>query len=305
MPCKPPILDGLAGVFRMGSVSTYANKLLLSLCRVDTSRPERPFFNEANSGLLDCKVFLSVSEDDGANWTTPRLLDTSPYDKQPTPTTGPALILPDGRIAIQFELNLPYESTAPWRHLPVLKFSSNMGKTFDYHAIPAEDPENKIFYWDQRPIVLRDGKIVNFFWTWDNSKNCYHNITMTSSDDGGRTWTAPHDTGIPGQAGPGVELADGRLLIPIVDRTGNPKVVAHISADRGLSFTDKALLLSGNITDKQTASQDDMSGAWREMSAFSVGLPAAVDSGHGTVYVVWYEGIASDKTHIEFAEIQV
>ena len=81
--------------------------------------------------------------------------------------------------------------------------------------------------------------------------------------------------------------------------------MAHISADCGQSFTDEALLLSGNGTVLQAASKNDMGGTWREMTAFSVGLPAAADSGHGTVYIVWYEGMTTDKTNIEFAEIQV
>jgi hypothetical protein len=304
-PCLAPQLEGRKGIFRVGSLSTIGNRLLLTYCWVDTSRPERPFFREENSGLLDCKIFLSVSDDDGATWSEPRLLDTSPYHNQPTPTTGPMLTLPDGRVALQFELNLPYESTEVWRHLPVLKFSHDLGRTFDHVAIPAKAEDNRIFYWDQRPIVLRSGKIVDFFWTWDNVSSCYHNITMSESDDGGRSWSPVHDTGIPGQAGPGVELSDGRLAVPVVDRTAQPKIVLRLSEDQGRSFTDEVLELSGTVVDRQTAVQEDRNGAWREMTAFSLGLPAAVASGHGTVNVIWYAGLNTDQTDIEFAEARV
>ena len=82
---------------------------------------------------------------------------------------------------------------------------------------------------------------MDFFWTWDNVQSGYHNITMTSSDDGGRTWTAPHDTGIPGQAGPGVELADGRLVVPAgIWRTGpialQSRIELHLDADALVVF---------------------------------------------------------------------
>ena len=304
-PLQAPSLDGRNGVFRVGNLSVQGKRLLLTYCWVDVSRPERPFFREENAGLLDCKVFLSVSDDDGDTWSPPRLLDTAPYQNQPTPTTGPMLALPDGRVALQFELNLPYESTEPWRHLPVLKFSRDLGRTFEHVAIPAADPDNRIFYWDQRPIALRDGRIVDFFWTWDNVQSRYHNITTTASADGGRTWSPVHDTGLPGQAGPGVELPDGRLAVPVVDRTGRPKIVLHISADGGRSFTAEALEMGGQEPDRQTAVQADRNGAWREMTAFSLGLPAAVLTARGTIGVIWYAGLATDRTDIAFAEVEV
>ncbi len=304
-PCDAPQVDGRVGIFRTGNLSACGKRLLCTYCWVDVSRPERPFFREENSGLLDCKPFLSVSDDDGATWTSARLLDASPYQNQPTPTTGAMLPLPDGRAMLQFELNLPYEATEPWRHLPVLKFTRDLGETFEQVAVPAADPDNRIFYWDQRPIVLKSGKIVDFFWTWDNVQSGYHNITMTASDDGGRTWTAPHDTGIPGQAGPGVELADGRLVVPVVDRTAQPKIGLRISEDQGRSFTDEVLELGGKSPDRQMAAQEDRNGAWREMTAFSLGLPTAVLSPKGTVDVVWYAGLATDQTDIDFAEVEV
>ena len=303
IPVQAPLLDGKPGVFRMGALSVRGSQLLMLLCRVDVSRPERPFFNEANSGLLDCKVYLAISDDEGNTWSEPRLLDSAPYDRQPTPTTGPALVLPDGRIAVQFELNLPYDSTDPWRHLPVLKFSADLGRSFEYAAVPAGDPTNRIFYWDQRPVALADGELVNFYWTWDNAENAYRNITMTSSVDGGRSWSQPRDTGVPGQAGPGFELPDGRLVVPLVDRTARPKIMLRVSTDRGRSFTDEALCLSGEELERQTGAQDDMGGAWREMTAFSLGLPAAVRSAGDTACVIWYAGEATDQTDIHFAEV--
>ena len=303
--CPAPLVDGRDGVFRVGALSAIGGRILLTYCWVDTSHPERPFFREENSGLLDCKVFLCVSDDDGETWSEPRQLDTSPYQNQPTPITGPMLSMPDGRSILQFELNLPYESTEPWRHLPVLKFSRDLGRSFDSVAIPAASPDNSIFYWDQRPIVLKSGKNVDFFWTWDNLQSRYHNITMTESTDGGLTWAPVRDTGIAGQAGPGVELADGRIVIPVVDRTAQPKIVLRVSEDQGRSFTPDILELGGKAPDQQTAAQADRNGAWREMTAFSLGLPTAVPSNHGTVYAIWYAGPATDQTDIDFAEVQI
>lgn len=304
IPCRPQKLDGKDGVFRMGSVSCLGERVLMLICRVDTSRPERPFYNESNQGLLDCTVFLSISDDNGDTWSEPRQLDTAPYNHQPTPTTGPVLVLPDGRIAIQFELNKPFDSPEPWRHLPVLKFSDDQAQTFTHTAVAAADADNNIFYWDQRPLVLRSGKLVDFFWTWDNAKSIYHNLSRTCSEDGGKSWSAVHDTGIPGQPGVSAELADGRIAVPVVDRTSNPKVLLRVTEDQGLSFIPETLQLSGHLK-KQTDKQANVNGAWREMTAFSLGLPAAALSPNNTVYVVWYEGEATDQTNIQFAEVEL
>ena len=136
-----PEVDGRIGYFRSAQPSAAPDgRLLMHLCWVDGSRPGAPFFNEANSGLLDCRIFLSESRDDGESWSEPVRLDTAPFAAQPTPITGPVLVFPDGEIASQFELNKPYDSPEVWRHLPIFNFSRDGGKTFYRHTIPAADP---------------------------------------------------------------------------------------------------------------------------------------------------------------------
>lgn len=305
-PFEPRLLDGRRGNYRVGHPSVADGRLFMHLCRVDVSRPERPFFNAANSGLLDCKIFLSESRDDGASWSEPVRLSAGPFDAQPTPITGPVLGLPGGELVSQFELNKPYDSPEVWRHLPVLNFSRDGGRSFYRHAIPARDPDNHIFYWDQRPLALRDGKtVVDFFWTWDNAQSVYHNITMSVSADRGETWSGPFDTGVPGQPGQPVEFSDGSLFMPLVDRTGRPKIAGRRSLDRGRSFTSETLELSAELERRQTAGQSTVAGAWNEMTNFSLGLPAGVASGHDTALVVWYAGEHTDRTDIEFVEVSL
>ena len=302
----PPALEGRPGCFRSGQLSAMNGQLLMHLAWIDCSHPERPFFNEENSGLLDCKIFLSESVDEGESWSKPRLLDTSPFSAQPTPITGPVLAFPDGELISQFELNKPYDSPEPWRHLPVLNFSRDGGASFYRHAIPAQCPDNHTFYWDQRPIILKDGNsIVDFFWTWDNVRGVYHNISMAFSTDRGRSWRPLHDTGISGQPGQPVEFSNGALLLPLVDRTEEPRIMARLTYDRGQSFTEECLELSNRQSQCLAARQETLIGAWNEMTNFSLGLPAGIGSGRDTAYVVWYAGMHTDRTDIEFAEVSL
>ena len=299
----PPVLNGCPGTFRMGQPSWINGKLCILLCWVDNSIPGRRFFKEENQGLLDCRLFFVESTDNGESWSDPEYIDTAPFGHLSTPVTGPLLALSDGEIFAQFELNKPYDSTDEWRHLPVLKFSKDQGKTFYRHAIPAADPANYIFYWDQRPMVLKDDTIVDFFWTWDNESSTYFNIHMSYSSDRGMSWSGVLDTGVSGQPGQPVEFADGSLLMPLVDRTGNPRIVSRISFDQGKTFSSEILDISTPLDKMQTAKQANLNGAWREMGNFSLGLPAGAASNHDTAYVVWYAGEDTDRTSIEFAEI--
>ena len=112
-PWTPPMLDGKPGLFRAANLTALANsRVLATLYWVDHSDPSLPFFNEETEGLLDSRLFFSFSADDGESWSEPRLLDTTPFH-QPTPTTGPTLLLPNGEWALQFELNKHYYDRQP------------------------------------------------------------------------------------------------------------------------------------------------------------------------------------------------
>ena len=80
----------------------------------------------------------------------------------------------DGERVCQFETNKPYYDTTPWVHQSVLMFSRDAGRTWPRHTVVTRDP--RIFYWDQRPQVLPDGRILDLFWTYGNAAAAYLNI---------------------------------------------------------------------------------------------------------------------------------
>jgi hypothetical protein len=155
-------------------------------------------FNTVTAGLLDMKIMLSESQDDGESWSEPRFVDSSPF-YGPAPITGPILALTAEELVCQFEINKPYYDTTQWRHFSVLKFSHDGGQSWPEHVITSNDPENRFFYWDQRPGVLAEGRILNLFWSYDNKEGCYINIQARESRDHGRSWSEMWDTSVPGQ----------------------------------------------------------------------------------------------------------
>jgi hypothetical protein len=304
-PCIPPPVDGKPGLFRAVAVTSLGGRrLLATLFWVDHSDPALPFFNEKTEGLLDTRIFLARSEDDGNTWSRPRQMETAPFDC-PTPITGPVLRLANGELACQFELNKHYNDPAEWRHVSVLMFSRDGGKSWPEHVLASSDPENRVFYWDQRPAVLPDGRILNLFWTFDRQRSAYLNIHARQSDDHGRTWSEMWDTGVPGQPAPPVVLANGGLGMVYVDRTGPPLVKMRSSTDGGHTWPDQSeIALDQPTVASQTIKKQNMQDAWAEMAMFSIGLPATAILPDGDVLVVYYTGPSTDQTDIKWVRIR-
>ncbi len=332
-PFAPQVVEGKPGLMRSAGITSLGgDRLIAAVCWVDHSDPETPFFNEETEGLLDTRVFTSLSDDAGATWSEPRLVDTSPYTDA-TPITGPILRLPDGELACQFELNKHYYAPEPWRHLPVMLFSQDGGATWPRHSVPAEDPSNRVFYWDQRPAVLpsgvactergedaaptedprgggvlaastSSGRVLNAFWTFDREKAEYLNIHATESTDGGRTWAPAWDTGVPGQASPPFGMADGSIALVYVDRTAAPVIKARASADGGHTFPKETEVVLHEAAQPQEQDKETVQDAWAEMEQFSLGLPNTAPLPGGGALVVYYAGPETDVTAIHWAVIR-
>ncbi len=302
-PFVPPQVDGKRGLFRTVHLTCLGDsKIIAVLSWVDYSEPELPFFNEQTEGLLDTKIFISFSDDDVISWSTPTIVDTSPFN-QPTPTTGAILLLPNGELACQFELNKPYYSSDPWQHYPVLIFSKDTGKTWGEFAIPARDITNRIFYWDQRPAVIGNDKMLNVFWTYDTQRKEYLNIHSTESFDNGRTWTKPADIGFAGQPASPIRLPDGRIALIYIDRSDIPTIKMRLSGDDGCSWGKEEFVIYRYNVSQTYGGGQAMNETWNEMYKFSAGLPAGMLLPDGDIMVVFYAGEYADKTDIHWARI--
>jgi len=304
-PFVPPTVEGKPGLLRAAYLTALGgHRVLAALCWVDHSDPALAFFNEATEGLLDTRIFFAESADEGASWSEPVLRDTTPFHV-PTPLTGPVLTLANGAWACQFELNKHYDDTAPWRHASVMMFSEDGGRTWPEHVLTSSDPDNRVFYWDQRPGALSDGRILALFWTYDNRVGVYRDIHAGESLDSGRTWSALWDTGVPGQPAQPVSLPDGRTALVYVDREGEPTIKVRLSEDRGRTWpAHTETTLHGSEVGPQTWRKASMQDAWREMSAFSVGLPATALTRDGDLLVVYYAGPEPDCTNLEWARLR-
>ncbi len=305
-PFIPPEVGSSPGLFRGAFLSSLGKeKVLAALCWVDNSKPGLPFFNEETEGLLDTRIFTAESPDGGATWSMPKLMNTSPFDV-PTPLTGPVLVLPDGGLACPFELNKNYYDISKWRHSAVMMFSRDGGETWPEYAITANDRENRVFYWDQRPGILEDKRILNLFWTYDRVAARYLNIHASESLDNGRTWSAVWNTGVSVQPAAPVSLPDGSVVMAYVDRDGPPEIKLRISSDYGKTWPEETEHTVYRLkAEQQSGKQQCLGGTWAEMEKFSLGLPAAASLPDGDVLVLFYAGPEADMTDVRWERIRL
>ncbi len=300
----PATDDGIPGILRTGYVTTMNDGSLMTvLSWIDYSTPSRPFFNEATEGLLDTRICLASSTDDGQQWSPTRFVSPRPFTV-PSPTTGPLVCVEGGNLICQVELNKPYLDTQPWRHQSVLVFSGNGGTSWDEQRIVSDDPQRRVFYWDQRLGHLGSNELLNVFWTFDREHGEYLNMHARRSTDGGRNWSDLWDLGVAGQPAVPVRLDDGNIALVYVDRTTEPCIKVRTSQDGGQTWpaeTETTIFRSERR--KPRPESQSMQEAWDEMYAFALGLPSTTRLANGDLLVVFYEGPTGDETNIRWARL--
>ena len=131
------------------------------------------------------------SSDNGRTWEEPHFIR---HDYAGLELSGPALKCPDGRVLV---------FAAPF----VLKADLQQGFTFESRDGGENWQQTGTFFsstdvapWEVRSILLPSGRIVLVIWAYDLRNQRHLANHLVWSDDCGRTWSKPIDTGLRGQA---------------------------------------------------------------------------------------------------------
>ena len=282
--------DNLIGSLKLCYLTELTpGHLLAAAMWVDrTSYPGQGLFNAETEGCLPMAILLADSRDGGATWSTWRKVPM-PDEVGPPSLTNPLLKLADGSLAMSIETNKHYQDRTQWRQKVVFFHSHDQGQSWGAPVVVGFDPTGRIFNWDQRCGVAPDGRIVTFNWTYDTETTRYLNIHRRISRDNGHTWSAPEDLGFADQAAHPAMLADGRIVLPWVDRFRTHSIRARVAASIDATFDPASEVVI--YTHGQAAKQDDNTGELlAEMSLWTFGLPYAETLPDGDVLVVYYAG---------------
>jgi len=269
---------------------------------VDGSDTSRPYYNEETGGILDHKMWLSRTDDNGQTWSAPQPLEGWEFNR-PTAVTAPPLRLPNGQLMCVFEQHKHYDEGEGKFFSGNVIFSADEGKTWQEPATVSFDPKMEKYYWDQRLGVIGNN-VVALFWSYDETAAEYMNIHVSISEDNGRTWSDHRDTGVPGQPTQPVQLPDGRAAMAYIDRSGAPAIKLRISNDGGSTWPDATeLTVFDSAKATQVGKKTDMASMWNEMYRFSIGFPSLGVLPDGRLMVTWYCGADTDHTAIMYALI--
>ena len=134
-------------------VEAGPGQLLLLTTWFDRSDPDRPLFDPITEGLLHSSLLLAESSDAGETWSGWREISTPGL--QGCSVTGPAIQWQDRTMAVAFESFKHFDDPQPARHAAWLVVSTDRGASFGPPQLVARDPQDEVYYWDQR-ITLGD-----------------------------------------------------------------------------------------------------------------------------------------------------
>jgi len=155
--------------------------------------------------------FLLRSFDNGRKWTIPERIE-HPYEG--LELSGPVLTCRDGKLRF---FAAPFVLSADLR--PGYAFESgDNGHTWKESGIFFSMPG--IAVWETRAAELSSGRIVLVVWAFDLNTQRSLNNYLIWSDDGGKTWSPPADTGLHGQAANFLLFGD-RLAVMQARREGD------------------------------------------------------------------------------------
>jgi len=200
-------------------------------------------------------VWMKRSTDSGVTWSGRfHCLVNSPH--------GP-IQLKDGRLL--------YAGKSLWQEKTRVGAcqSKDDGKTWEWLAdIPIRPGDDLNKYHELHAIETADGRIIAQIRN-HNLRNAGETM-QSESEDGGKTWSMPHDIGVWGLPSHLLRLKDGRLLMSYGHRRKPLGNQARISDDHGRSWSEP-MIISG----------DGNSG--------DLGYPSTVQLDDGSFITVWYE----------------
>lgn len=239
--------------------------------------------NPETNGLLDCPIFFAESFDGGVSFSRPVEVDTAwgPHCE----ASAPLLILPNGDYVTPTAAMPDWEGGYRSPMCGRLLRSCDGGRTWNDDTV-VMDFGPDVSAWEQRICRTESGKLVVIGWNENLRTGELMNNHVAISEDNGRSFGAPIDTGIHGQASGVCAIGGDRILTTHamrrdVDRVGVMATIVNL-ADGGWDVEYRELIWEPSFVMTKTT------GNLEVFSALRFGQPSAVLLKDGTVmYTQW------------------
>ena len=211
----------------------------------------------------------------------------------------------DRSLMLAFETWKPYDDQGPAKQSAMALFSSDGGSTWCSPIVVADGMPEHVYYWDMRIIGLGESRFFVTFWTHDWQHNKDLPIHWAASEDGGKTWTKPHSTGIEGQISCAAHLG-GETIFLVYNRrhAERPGIMGILSHDRGGTWDTKNQVMIWDAQGQANIGTRSGENVFADMATFAFGKPNAERLHDGNILVSFW---CTHKcvTHIRWAQIHV
>jgi sialidase-1 len=279
------------------------DKLSMLLTWIDHPNVSSPISNPDTEGLLPIQIGFTVSNDSGVTWSQVSEIPVHPFE-QPC-GNGPVRRGRDGRWVAAFEIYKHYADPSPWSSRAATVCSLDHGRTWRRPRVLAEDPALQICYWDLHLVTLKDGRLLGLGWL-DDRRQPGRSVTYWIESSDGEAWSSPRSTGIEGQFIDLLEMADGRVVLCYVTRTGRPAIRIRVTNADPSAWTKAAdhFVYEQDRDDLRDAASGGFGNYLQGMSRWSFGWPSIVPLDENRLLVAFYSGW-EDFSGIQLAEIEL
>ena len=262
-------------------------------------------YNSSSDTILPGKLILVDSPDMGKTWQNYRVIDTQSL---PGPAlTGPIIRISAGYLAF-FETYGPEKNGGPSYHAARVLFSKD-GSDFTEIKTVARDPDDLLYFWDQRNSFDPGSQIIiSMFWTYDRKKEKDSDIHIAYGDIRKLNWSFPSSTGIRGQIAAPIPVSGTELLCFYVHRhyPGSMRLIK--SEDRGKTWRfSEELVVYQNPERKEKGVSGESSYAeyWEDMNTWSFGHPAGILLDNNRVLLAYYAGKEASLLSARYSIVSV
>jgi hypothetical protein len=297
-------VDGIEGDMYAGYLAELTSGVLTgSFVWVDRSNPELSFVHPETAGVLEMRNLIATSHDGGATWENWRELDLGP--EQGCSCTGPIFVPEPGVFAFPYETWKAYDDPSPGSHTASLRLSRDGGLAWNERRIVAADPNEQIFYWDQRIAVHPEtGELVAMFWTHDREVGADIDNHIAWSTGVDAPWSRPISTGWSGQHCQPLALGGDMLAAIHTGRTAPGGIIVRLSDDFGRTWDAAPPLRLYDPPASPANADSSFEEFWQSMMTWPFGHPRAVATPEGDMLAAWYAG-NDDVIGMRWARISV
>ncbi len=172
--------------------------------------PELTLANPETGGLLDDEVFFSISTDEGKTWEVTQPVGCAWGNH--VEASAPITVLHDGSWATPITGFCCWDGKYSAKNCGRLLRSYDGGKNWNDDVICMAFPGDMVTCFEQRMCQLENGTIVVIGWNENLVTGQRYNNHVTFSHDGGKSFSAPVDTGVDGQTASILSIRENCVL---------------------------------------------------------------------------------------------